>query len=67
MLRIKKAPGLFAPREAAIWARFAVAELPGVTVTAKDEVTLTSLFENPYYDHDLMYSIRALGLAQYLK
>lgn len=60
-------PEIFAPREAAIWARFAAVELPGVTVTSKDEVTLASLFEDPYYDHDLVYSIRALGLAQYLK
>lgn len=62
-----KTPEIFAPREAAIWAHLAAAALPGVTVTSKDEVTLASLFEDPYYDHDIIYSIRALGLAQYLK
>lgn len=64
---LDEAPEIFAPREAAIWAHFAAVELPGVTVTSKDEVTLSSLFEDPYYDHNLVYSIRALGLAQYLK
>ena len=60
-------PELFAPREAAIWAHFAAGVLPGVTVRSRDEVTLASLFADPYYDHDIIYSIRAPGLAQYLK
>lgn len=59
-------PEIFAPREAAVWARFAAGVMPGVTVRSRDEITLASLFEDPYYDHDIVYSIRSLGLAHYL-
>ena len=60
-------PEIFAVREAAIWARFAATELPGVTVRTKDELTLTALFEDPYYNHNLVFTSRARGLAKYMK
>lgn len=60
-------PEIFAAGLATVWARFAEAVEPGITVRTVDEVTLSSLFENPYYDHDMIWSIRSFGLALYLK
>lgn len=60
-------PSIFAVREAAIWAHFASCELDGVKIETHEELTLSSLFDNPYYDHDVVYTIRSSGLAKYLK
>lgn len=60
-------PEILAVREAAVWARLAATELPGVTVHTKDEITQTSRFEDPYYDHSAAFTSRARGLAKYMK
>lgn len=60
------APEIFATGEAAIWAQLAQGANPALTVRTEDAVTLSSFFENPYYNRDLLYTVRALGLAQYL-
>lgn len=60
-------PEILAAREASVWARVAERMVPSLRVCTLDEVTVESLFEDPYYDHNMMYSIRAQGLAQYLK
>ena len=60
-------PSVFAVREAAIWARFAACELDGVAIETFEELTLSSLFDDPFYNHDVVYTTRAHGLARYLK
>ena len=60
-------PEILAVREAAVWARLAATELPGVTVRTCDEITLTSRFEDVYYDHSTAFTSRARGLAKYMK
>ena len=60
-------PELFAVGAGAVWAGLALAALPGVTLKTHEPLTLTSFFENPYYDHSLAFSVRARGLAKYMK
>ena len=60
-------PSVFAVREAAIWAHLAACELEDVTVETHEELTLSSLFDDPFYNHDVVYTTRAPGLARYLK
>ena len=60
-------PSILAVGEAAVWARFASCELDGVKIETHQEITLSSFFEDPFYNHDVVYTSRALGLARYLK
>lgn len=61
------APEILAMREASIWARLASAALPGCRISTVDEVSVSSFFEDPYYNHDVVYTSRIRGLAKYMK
>ncbi len=60
-------PEIYAAEEACIYARVVERLCPGVTVRVHDEVNIVSYLENPYYDAREIFTVRAQGLAQYLK
>jgi hypothetical protein len=60
-------PDILAVGSAAIWAELALVAMPTVTLKTHEPLTLSSFFEDPYYNHELAFTTRARGLAKYLK
>ena len=61
------APEILAAREACIWARLAAVKLPLSHLRTVEELTVSSFFADPYYDHSVVYTTRIRGLAKYMK
>ena len=57
---------LFAAREASVWARIAARLDTDLSVRTKDEIAVSYFMDDLDHEHDIIYSVRAPGLARYL-